>query len=197
MIALATAVGYAIGSMPTAAWISAWRSIDIREGGSGNPGANNARKLGGIWLAAAVLFVEMGKGALAVVAGTALIDDAGAVAAGLAAVAGNVYNVWYRFKGGKGLGIAAGVILAVWPVGLAILLATIGLAAWLTRSSGLASLIALAVAMVASFTWWLANWETAWGVPASFLPVVAIVMAAIISPKHLVDARRHSKSMAV
>lgn len=190
-------VGYAIGSVPTAAWIARWRGVDLRQGGSGNPGANNARQLGGIVLAAAVLIVEMGKGLAAVAAGAALAGDAGAIAAGLGAVAGNVYNVWYRFQGGKGLGMAAGVILAVWPAALPILVVTIGLGALATRSSGMASLIALGVAVVSSIIWWLAEWPNAWGLPVAYLPVAAVVISVTISPRHFYDARGHSERAPV
>jgi glycerol-3-phosphate acyltransferase PlsY len=134
---------------------------------------------------------------MAVMAGSALAGDAGAVTAGLGAVAGNIYNPWYRFQGGKGLGIAAGVVLTIWPWGLAILLATIGVGAILTRSSGKATLIALATAVAAAFAWWLAGWGNAWGLPAAYLPAAATVMAVIISPKHMVDAREHAKRISV
>jgi glycerol-3-phosphate acyltransferase PlsY len=183
-------IGYSIGTIPTAAWLARARGIDLRQGGSGNPGANNARQLGGMSLAAAVLFVEMGKGAAAVIAGNALAEEAGAIVAGLGAIAGNVYNVWYRFKGGKGLGIAAGVMLALWPVGLLVLLATIAGGAMLTRSSGKATLIALAMAIAASVAWWMWEWDNAWGAPARLLPALALGTVAMIFPKHLTDARR-------
>lgn len=197
MTLVAGLLGYAIGSIPTAAWLARSRGIDLRQGGSANPGANNARQLGGMSLAAAVLLVEMGKGAGAVVVGNALAGDLGAVVSGLGAIAGNVYNVWYRLKGGKGLGIAAGVMLALWPVGLLLLLATIGIGAWLTRSSGWATLIALSVAMAASLIWWLSDWDNAWGAPPRYLPVMTAAMVAMIFPKHLTDAREHTEKLSV
>lgn len=197
MIVIGAIAGYAIGSMPTAVWIARLSGIDLLQDGSGNPGANNARRLGGLRLAAAVLFVEMAKGALAVAAGSTLAGDAGAVAAGFGAVAGNVYNIWYGFRGGKGLGIAAGVILTIWPVGLVILLATIALGAIVTRSSGKATLITLVVAVIASLAWWLADWDNAWGLPAGHLPAATIAITSIITPKHLNDARADSEKTPV
>ena len=59
-------------------------------------------------LALLVLVVEIAKGLAAVVAGMNIAGETAALAAGLGAVTGNVYNVWYRFQGGKGLGISCG-----------------------------------------------------------------------------------------
>jgi len=190
-------IGYAVGTIPTAVWLARARGIDLRQGGSGNPGANNARQLGGTGLAAAVLLVEIGKGAGAVIAGNALAGEVGAIVAGLGAIAGNVYNLWYRFKGGKGLGIAAGVMLALWPGGLLVMLATIAGGALLTRSSGKATLIALGMAMAGSVAWWMWEWDNAWGAPARLLPSLALGTVALIFPKHLTDARAHAKRATV
>ena len=197
MIVVAGLIGYVVGTIPTADWLARARGIDLRQGGSGNPGANNARQLGGMGLAAAVLLVEMGKGAGAVIAGNALAGEAAAIVAGLGAIAGNVYNLWYRFRGGKGLGIAAGVMLALWPFGLLVLLATIAGGALLTRSSGKATLIALGMAMAASVAWWMWEWDNAWGAPARLLPALALGTVAMIFPKHLIDARADAEKAPV
>jgi glycerol-3-phosphate acyltransferase PlsY len=63
-------VGYLIGSVPTALWLGKLWGVDLRRGGTGNPGANNARRLGGNTLALLVLIVEITKGLLAVVVGS-------------------------------------------------------------------------------------------------------------------------------
>ena len=128
-ILLAALAGYVIGSLPTAVWLGRLWGVELLRDGSRNPGANNARRLGGDTLAVLVLIIEIAKGLTAVVVGmviggeTAAIGgeaattggEAAALAAGLGAVTGNVYNVWHRFKGGKGLGISGGVILGLWP----------------------------------------------------------------------------------
>ena len=145
-------VGYLIGSMPSANGLSKLWGIDLRASGSGNPGANNALRLGGYTLAIAVFLAEMSKGVLAVAVGLALGGELGAVVAGAGAIAGNVYNVWYSFRGGKGLAIAAGVLLAAWPVAFPFLIILAALGAATTRSSGLGTLIALGGAMVGGGT---------------------------------------------
>ena len=69
-----------------------------------------------------------------------------AVLAGGAALLGHIFPVWLRFKGGKGVATALGVLLALaWPAGL-LACATWLVVAALTRYSSLAALVALAAA---------------------------------------------------
>lgn len=114
---MAATTGYLIGSIPTAGFIARLRGIDLRRQGSGNPGTNNALRTGGVILAISVLVVEAAKGYAAVLVANSMVDDWGAVVGGVAAVAGNVFNVWYGFSGGKGLGISLGVLLAPLAMG--------------------------------------------------------------------------------
>lgn len=53
--------GYLIGSLPTADWLGRAAGVDLRRDGSGNPGANNARTLGGLGLGVRVLAMEVTK----------------------------------------------------------------------------------------------------------------------------------------
>jgi acyl phosphate:glycerol-3-phosphate acyltransferase len=186
---LAVLVGYLAGSVPTAGWLGRLRDIDLRKQGSGNPGANNALRTGGAGLAAAVLFVEMAKGAGAVLAGSGLAGEAGMVAAGLAAAIGNLYNVWYRFSGGKGLGITGGVLVAAWPTVFVPAIAVIALSAWATRSAGGASLIALLFLAMAGLIWDPAGLPTGWGVEAGLVPFLGLGLGLLIFPKHLDGAQ--------
>lgn len=190
MSALAAVIlGYLLGSAPTANALARIRGIDLRTFGSGNPGTNNARKLGGCRLAAPVLLVEMAKGIGAVAVGSAIAGEATAIAAGVAAVAGNIFNVWYAMKGGKGLAIAGGVLLMAWPPGLAISVAVIAALAVITRSTGKASLGALAALLLLSLVWASQTWPNGWGVEdVSLLPYLAGGLVLLISPKHFKDA---------
>lgn len=188
-LVIAVFAGYLIGSIPTAGWLGRLKHIDLRAQGSGNPGAANALSTGGPALAAVVLLVEMAKGAGAALIGEGLGGDGAVLAAGLAAVVGNLYNVWYRFRGGKGLGIAAGVLLVAWPliVGPAILV--IAVSAWATRSPGAATIVVVAGLVVASLLWEALELPDGWGIPASMLPVLAVGLALAILPKHVKGAR--------
>ena len=164
MIFVASAAGYLIGSLPTADSLGRLWGFDLRQEGSGNPGANNAFRVGGPALGASVLLIELAKGLLAVTSGTLLAGDPGAVAAAVAAVAGNVYNIWYRLRGGKGLAISGGALLGAAPALILPVLAVLVVVAAATRSSGLAALTAIVVMNGAAVLWWLFEWSAGWGV---------------------------------
>jgi glycerol-3-phosphate acyltransferase PlsY len=181
-------IGYLIGSIPTAGLLGRLRGVDLRSQGSGNPGTANALRTSGVWLAAAVLVVEATKGYLAVLAGSALGDEIGAIAAGLGAVTGNVYNVWYRFRGGKGLGISLGVLAALWPAVLPVVIVVISLGAIVSRSSSIAALLAIA-ALISTALLWVGNgWATGGVEPTGQLLVIGLGIGLIVVWKHWRDA---------
>ncbi len=190
MIFLAAIVGYLLGSLPTAAALGRLWKIDLRSEGSKNPGANNALRLGGPVLAALVLLVELAKGATAVVAGAALAGEWGAIGGGILAAAGNVYNVWYRFSGGKGLGITGGILLALWPTVLLPLLALLVIVVAATRSSGVAALTALGGLVAAGVLWTLLDLPVAWGLASGGeLVFAAMALVVVLAPRHWRDTR--------
>lgn len=189
MTLLASLVGYLIGSVPTAGLVARLWGIDLRNVGSRNPGTHNALRHGGALLAAVVLIVEAAKGYGAVWAGYALADDAGVVTAGIGAVAGNVYNVWYRFQGGKGLGISLGVLAAAWPAVLPVVVGVIVIAVITTRSSGMAALSAMVGLIVSAVLWTLNGWPTGGIASDPPLLLLGIGMTSIMAWKHWQDAR--------
>lgn len=187
---VAAGAGYLIGSVPTAIWLGKMWGVDLRRDGTGNPGANNARRLGGYTLALLVLVVEIAKGFLAVVVGLAIADQTGALAAGLAAVAGNVYNVWLGFRGGKGLGISGGVILGLWPAAFPIVVLVIATASALTRSTGMGSLITVGFILVLALVWERLGIDAFWGIDQTGLLVVLVLgLGMILGPRQWRDAR--------
>ncbi len=187
-LALVLFVGYLIGSIPTANAIAGLFGIDLRSEGSGNPGANNARHLGGAGLSLAILVVEAAKGAVTVLVGDVFGGSSGMVAAGLGAVTGNVYNVWYRFQGGKGLGMTLGVLLVAWPLALPPVILAIAAVVVITRSTGLASLGALVMLLILGLLWFPMAWPSGWGADGASLPWLAIGLSVVIAPKHIIDA---------
>ncbi len=199
MLAIGAAiVGYLVGSAPTAEWLGRLAGVDLRREGSMNPGANNALRLGGQRLAAAVLAIEMAKGAIAVVAGAALAGGLGAVLAGVGAVTGNVFNMYYRFQGGKGLGISAGVLTAIWPTVLAPVLVVILIAVLITRSSGGAAIVAIVAFNVMAVLWATLEWPMAWGIDATGqLLLLSLGIGAVLWNRHWPDSpfsRQHRLS---
>jgi glycerol-3-phosphate acyltransferase PlsY len=108
-------LGYIIGSIPTAYLLVRWKSrIDIRTAGSGNVGAMNTFDVTGSKpLGLTVLVLDLFKGVAAVIVAGLLFDREfwEMAIAGVAAMIGHNYPVWLRFRGGRGLSTAAGVML--------------------------------------------------------------------------------------
>ncbi|HSJ29750.1 MAG TPA: glycerol-3-phosphate acyltransferase [Acidimicrobiia bacterium] len=185
MTAAALLVGYLVGGIPTADWLARRRGLDLRARGSRNPGANNALRLGGRRLAAAVLTAEVGKGALAVLLG-GLGDDAGAVAAGIGAVLGNVSNPYRRLRGGQGLGITAGILLTAAPVVGLVAILVIWTTVVVTRNAAAAAVAAMigliaTAALAGSGPWGLTD--------TGHVVALALGVCAVIAPKQVMKLR--------
>lgn len=141
-------VAYLIGSVSFAVIVSSVMGLaDPRSYGSKNPGATNVLRSGNKTAAILTLLGDAFKGWLAVWlvnhfgARYGLDDDAVALAA-IAVFLGHLYPVFFRFKGGKGVATAAGVLLAINPVlGLATMLTWL-IIAFFFRYSSLAALAA-------------------------------------------------------
>ncbi len=144
---------YLVGSIPFAVVSSRVFGIaDPRSYGSGNPGATNVLRSGSKAAAATTLIGDCLKGWFVVWLAGELGFSAGAAAvAGLAAFLGHVYSIFLRFRGGKGVATALGVLAGVDPV-----LAVVALVVWLivagtTRYSSAAALAAAASAPLTGF----------------------------------------------
>ncbi len=142
----AFAGGYLLGSIPFGLLLARLAGLgDIRGIGSGNIGATNVLRTGRKGLAAATLLLDAGKGAGAVLLAGVWGPDPQLMAA-LGAVLGHLFPLWLRFRGGKGVATALGVLLALaWQAGLAAC-ATWLLVAGLLRYASLAALLSLAAA---------------------------------------------------
>lgn len=145
-------VSYLIGSLPFAVLSSRLFSLpDPRSHGSGNPGATNVLRTGHKGAALLTLVGDATKGSVAVLLTVWFANREGlsfqhsqllAALAGLMAFLGHVYSVFLKFKGGKGVATAAGVLLALHPgVGLGAIAVWLLTAVFL-RYSSLAALLA-------------------------------------------------------
>jgi acyl phosphate:glycerol-3-phosphate acyltransferase len=188
--AAALVIGYLLGGLPTADWFAARRKLDLRTAGSGNPGANNALRLGGRALGASVLAAEMAKGGAAVGVGAWLAGDIGMVLAGLGALHGNLYNPYRRLRGGQGLGIGAGILLVSLPApGAVCILTAIG-AVTLTRRSEVSALTALVALVTAA----VLLPSGPWGVETDgFRLVLAGGTVLSVAPKQVRKLRRSDR----
>jgi glycerol-3-phosphate acyltransferase PlsY len=107
-----------LGSLPFSYWLTRWVvGTDLRDLGSGNPGATNALRVGGRLPAAAALALDVLKGAVAVVLGLRLAEAPWIVAAmAVAAVTGHVLSPWLGFRGGKGVATSMGALAMLNPL---------------------------------------------------------------------------------
>jgi glycerol-3-phosphate acyltransferase PlsY len=158
--AAALLFGYLCGSIPFGLILTRLAGTgDIRAIGSGNIGATNVLRTGRKGLAAATLIGDTLKGTLAVLLvyayyGAEYRDFANELALPAAAGAflGHLFPVWLGFRGGKGVAIYIGLLLALaWPAAIAFALIWVAVAV-LSRYSSLAALLASAAS---PFVVWL------------------------------------------
>ena len=145
-------IAYLVGSIPTAIiYGKIFRGIDIREHGSGNAGATNVFRVMGWKSGLIVLLIDITKGLIAtlfiykiainsVPFEPVLIQ----IIAGLSAVFGHIWTIFAGFKGGKGVGTGAGMIIGIIPeavlAALIIFIITVGLTRFVSLGSVLASI---------------------------------------------------------
>ncbi len=151
-LSLLLLLSYVIGSTPTSIIVGKiTQGIDIREHGSGNAGGTNVFRVLGWkpalvvvivdifkgWLPAAVLAAQLFPGALAGM-------DAGLIQilCGFAAVLGHTYTVFAGFRGGKGVGTLAGMLLALFPLAFPLCLLVFVLTLMLTGYVSVSSIMA-------------------------------------------------------
>jgi len=141
--------GYLIGSIPFGLIFTKMAGLgDVREIGSGNIGATNVLRTGNKKVAAATLVADLLKGTFAYVAMDYLYGLDMALMAGLGAFLGHCFPIWLKFKGGKGMAVYFGVLIAV-LLKVAAISALVWLAvAALSRYSSLASIITAIVTPV-------------------------------------------------
>ncbi|MDR2788395.1 MAG: glycerol-3-phosphate 1-O-acyltransferase PlsY [Candidatus Accumulibacter sp.] len=157
---IATLAAYLLGSVPFAVVCSRLFGLpDPRGYGSKNPGASNVLRSGNKAAAAATLFGDLAKGWLAVFLARTAGPDFGFAqglvgAVALAVFFGHVFPVFLKFKGGKGVATAGGVLLAIDP---ALGLTTLGIwlaVAFTLRYSSLSALTAAAAAPLVALLLW-------------------------------------------
>lgn len=182
--AAAAAIGYFIGAINPATLIARPLGADLRQVGSGNPGATNVgRALGPRW-GVLVALLDIVKGfAPAFVFGVLGGEIAGEIA-GLAAVIGHITSPFLKGRGGKGVATTLGVILGVQPwFAIPVLIAFgVGVAIW--RQVGLGAVLgAIVLAMsgiIAGFAGWVDPSDA----------VFAVALAAIVLSRHTGNLRR-------
>lgn len=175
-------LAYLLGSVSFGILVSrAFGLPDPRTVGSGNPGATNVLRSGKKLAALLTLLGDAAKGWLPVWLAQVYGLEVDVVCwIALAVFLGHLYPVFYRFKGGKGVATALGVLLAFSP-----LLAGLALLSWivifvLTKFSSLAALTAAVLAP--GFAWWLL-------LPIQYI-VVVFVLSLLLIWRHRSNIRK-------
>lgn len=145
-------ISYLVGSIPTAIiYGKLTRGIDIRQHGSGNAGATNVFRVLGWKAGLLVLLIDMAKGLTATLLIYKIATNSGMenvellkIGAGLSAVFGHIWTIFAGFKGGKGVGTGAGMIIGIVPdavlIGVLVFIIIVILTRWVSLGSILASL---------------------------------------------------------
>jgi len=134
---------YLFGSIPFGLLLSwCFKLPDPRTVGSKNIGATNMLRSGNKLAAVLTLFFDTLKGSAAV-AYALMFDPSFAPWAGIFVVLGHIWPIWLRFRGGKGVATAFGVILILsWPIAVACFVTWLAVA-FTSRYSSLAALISI------------------------------------------------------
>jgi len=190
-VAAAVVAAYLMGSLSFAVIVSRFMGLnDPRTYGSKNPGATNVLRSGNKAAAAVTLLLDGFKGWLPVWVvshwGAHWGLDAGTLAlTALAAFLGHLFPVFFRFKGGKGVATAAGVLLGLEPwLGVATLLTWIIVAVFLRYSS-----LAAIVAAVFAPTFYLFGDGLAWD-SATPIALSIAVMCLLLLWRHRENINR-------
>jgi acyl phosphate:glycerol-3-phosphate acyltransferase len=162
LVLLFAVLGYLSGSIPFGLLLSRWAGLgDIRKIGSGNIGATNVLRTGNKKIAAMTLICDGLKGYFPVLAASIYGTPDAMIAAGLGALAGHLFPIWLKFKGGKGVATGLGVTFG-WSWILGLVFSVVWLVIFFaTRISSASALTAVAVVALAALImfmpvvgWW-------------------------------------------
>ncbi len=172
--AIGAAIGYLLGSVPYGLLFAyAFGEGDVRGLGSGSIGATNVLRTGNYTAAALTLTFDAMKGAVAVLLVRQFFGADASLIAGLGAFLGHLFPVWLGFKGGKGIAVSLGILLAVyWPVAL-LALATWGAVLYVWRISSLSALVVAVLTPIYLLAF--QRWHEA---------ILAVLLAALVFIAH-------------
>ncbi|NLK69699.1 MAG: glycerol-3-phosphate 1-O-acyltransferase PlsY [Clostridiaceae bacterium] len=180
-IALSIIIGYLFGSLNGSLIIGkVFYKKDIRKHGSGNAGTTNTLRILGKNAAIAVIVIDILKGIIACVIGGLLVGNIetfgyiGMYFAGLAAVIGHNWPIFFSFKGGKGVLTTFTVMLYISPIPALICLGIFIIVVAFTRYVSLGSIVAAAFWPLISFIF---------NLPITLI-ILGIFMVALIIVRH-------------
>jgi len=192
-------LAYLLGAIPFSLIIGkSVKGIDLREHGSGNLGATNVYRNLGAWWGGLCLFLDVAKGAGAVLLTTAavtlapegplplhLTGDIYRIIAGMLGTLGHSFSPFASFRGGKGIATTAGAFIVLEPLGLAVALLAFFSVFFATRIVSLASICAAAMLPVS-----VLFFEFRSGDPSLTLIIFTVVVAGLAIWRHRANIRR-------
>lgn len=177
---LVVIIGYLLGSINSAVIYSKLRGEDIRNTGSGNAGATNILRTYGKGAAAIVVVGDIAKGILAVLIGRILGGAHLSYFAGLSAVLGHNYPLYFGFRGGKGILTSLAVMLMISPkqavIAMVFAIVVIAVTRYVSLGSILGSILFGILIAIFSTDLWL------------ILVSAAVVLLAVL--RHIPNIRR-------
>ena len=183
-------LGFLLGSIPFGLLMGKIKGIDIRQHGSGNIGATNVFRTLGKQLGITCLLLDFSKGLIPVLIAKNMVEPMMAeqqftaqsieVLTALASIMGHNYSPWIGFKGGKGIATTAGVITALMPFGLLLLILVWTIFTFTTKYVSVGSIAAAAslpilVITGSAFHGKLANGT--WNKPLFIFSLIAAILA--------------------
>jgi acyl phosphate:glycerol-3-phosphate acyltransferase len=177
---LTAAYSYLLGSIPFGyLLVRAFRGQDVRQTGSGNIGATNVSRTSK-GLGALTLFLDALKGLAAVVITRMTFPGNKTLlgAAAFFAIAGHMFPVWLRFRGGKGVATGLGSFIALTPKTILVMFAIFLVIFLVFRYVSLASVVAVALFPLLA---WIIEPERA---TSRVLPFIAAACLLIIAKHH-------------
>jgi glycerol-3-phosphate acyltransferase PlsY len=175
---------YLAGGIPTGYLITRrLKGIDIREHGSGNPGAANVYRTVGKGAGWATFLTDAAKGFLCVQAAFYFFpgDYIFAAAAGLTAIAGHMWTIFLKFRGGKGVATGAGVFGALLPGPTVLGFIAFVIAVWKSGHISTGSMAAATVLAASSFFIGAQPWQ---------VNAAATLVWALVIYKHIPNIKR-------
>jgi glycerol-3-phosphate acyltransferase PlsY len=179
-VALAAVPAYLLGTFPTAILVARAGGHDVMAEGSQNPGASNVARLMGWKAGLLVMAGDLAKGAIAAGVGLAVAGRGAAYILGILAVIGHTYPVTRRFKGGKGVATAGGMLAVLQPLLVLILAVVWFVTARVLKLASVGSIIVAVLFPIGVALTGHAGWEIA----------VTSALALLVVVRHLPNLRR-------
>lgn len=194
-IGIAVPLAYLAGSIPFGLLVAkVFLKTDIRKQGSGNIGATNVARVLGIKWGLLVFLLDCAKGVLPTLLLPNLLLDSQhpafmhlRIVSGILTVVGHMFPIWLRFRGGKGVATALGVVAVIGPVATAVafvaFLLTFGIWRIVSLSSILAAL-AYAICVICE------GWPQPFSAERWNQSAFAILIPALILLRHRSNIQR-------